>query len=204
MELLRKTRIIRTNSNIRKNGHSRGFGLFYCQLCNNIIELRLDTGKNAKTCGCIPKNYVHGDTKHNGKNSNIYDIWYRINKRCYYKKDNSYSVYGGRGVKVCDEWHSYKKFKEWALKNGYYSDKLTIDRIDNNGDYCPDNCHFTSHSQNSRFTRQTMINWPYAHIIRGLYLSGILTQKRIAEIFNVPRGVVHSVVNYRTWIDKEI
>ncbi len=75
-----------------------------------------------------------------------------MKERCYNKNSKSYKRYGGRGIKVCDEWkNSYQSFKDWALKNGY-QDGLEIDRIDNEGDYSPDNCRFVTKKENLRNT----------------------------------------------------
>lgn len=81
----------------------------------------------------------------------LYTIYTGMKQRCYNTNDTKYSLYGGRGIKVCDEWMNPKNFEQWALDNGY-KDGLTIDRIDSNSDYCPENCQWISLSDNSRKT----------------------------------------------------
>ena len=87
--------------------------------------------------------------KHGLSNTRIHRIWHSMYCRCYYKTTNQYKCYGGRGITVCEEWkHSegFLKFYNWAMKNGY-SDELTLDRIDVNGNYEPNNCRWVTPKQ---------------------------------------------------------
>lgn len=91
--------------------------------------------------------------KHGKRNTRLYRIWLQMKNRCYNKRSDRYKDYGGRGIVVCVEWrNSFELFYDWSMSHGY-SDELTIDRIDNDGNYEPSNCRWVTIKEQSRNTR---------------------------------------------------
>lgn len=125
---------------------------------NNIIK------GVSKSCGCLisettseRNKTIKQKDKHKYKDYSLYRVWLGMRKRCYSSKEPAYKDYGGRGIFVCDEWRNdYNSFLNWSLINGYKKG-LSIDRIDNNKGYTPDNCRFVDNYMQANNKRNNII-----------------------------------------------
>lgn len=137
--------------------------------CGNFTEVstgRLNSGQT-KSCGCLQKERaaenkkVHGlYYNEGGKKSKLYRVWSRMKERCFNPNSFAYKDYGGRGIRVCDEWLDYEPFHKWSILNNY-REGFSIERVDNDGNYEPSNCKWIPISQqasNRRSVRYLTFN----------------------------------------------
>lgn len=182
---------------VGKNKDSRYLWECQCECGNKTItNSALLKNGTTKSCGCIKKNHFNKNKEdvyqeslnapHGLSLTPLYNVWQTMKSRCYNPNQNSYKLYGERGVTVCNEWkNNFKNFYDWSFENGY-DGMLTLDRIDSNGIYEPNNCRWSNMKEQSNNTRRnkwitykgetkTMIQWseclniPYATLRARIY-----------------------------------
>lgn len=172
----------------RKNGYDRQRYLCKCDCgCEKVIMKEHLTGGNIRSCGCARKESklkTHGDIK-----SRLYKIWGNMRNRCSNENNPAYHNYGARGIAVCKEWDSYESFREWAYSNGY-NDDLTLDRIDNDAGYSPDNCRWANVYEQANNKRNNVIIE---------YNGEVATMSEWAKILGIPYKVLYARLNRSMW-----
>lgn len=118
------------------------------------------------SCGCWKdENTKKRETVHGSCGTKLHRVWLSMRQRCNNPRNKSYPDYGARGIQVCSEWNEFSAFKEWAQESGY-SEGLTIERLDVNGNYCPANCTWIPRSEQNKNTRRTLINREWDTLLR--------------------------------------
>lgn len=129
--------------------------------CGNIANVLSGNLKRTHSCGCLnsemvrARQFKHGYALYRNEHT-LYRRWQGMKARCYNENEDRYPIYGGRGITVCDEWKDdFIAFCSWALQNGF-SEELEIERIDNDGNYCPKNCRWATHQEQYLNKRNTI------------------------------------------------
>ena len=156
--------------------------------CGGEITVRACNLKNntTKSCGCNRRN----PKKHGLCDTRLYSIHQSMKTRCNYPAANRYHIYGGRGIKICDEWEKeFKSFYDWALANGY-NKNLTLDRINVNGNYEPSNCRWATAKEQGNNTR-------FNHLLT--YKGETHNISEWSEITGLSRMCIQLRINRRNW-----
>lgn len=159
------------------------------------------TSGKYKSCGCSQKEHISKiNLKHGLKagNKRLYKIWCAMRFRCNNPNDSGYYNYGKRGISVCDDWNSsFQYFYDWATKNGY-ADNLSIDRIENADNYCPENCRWADRYTQAHNTRRS-VGFDKAEKITSDYNTGKYTHIELASINGVSRATVQRIIYGKTY-----
>lgn len=189
---------------IADTGTRKTYWVCQCD-CGNTKTVRSDSLQEGriKSCGCLKreqdkKNLTVTDAKkkfldrgYKVGGTRLYQIWVGLKGRCFNIHNARYQRYGGRGISVCDEWRNdFSAFHDWAISNGY-ADDLTIDRINNDGDYCPENCRWTTVKEQCR-NRSSNINITIGNSTRTL--------TEWCEIFELDSAKINSRYNRNGFI----
>jgi len=182
---------------LRMAGTKKGSALWLCRCsCGNegIVDgYKLRSGRS-KSCGCLQ---VESVTSHGLRKHLLYPVWGDMKDRCINKNDESYRHYGGRGILVCDEWlDNFQAFYDFCMENGWRKG-LQIDRIDNDGNYEPDNCRFVTSAVNNQNSSRTKLTEDDVLDIRNRAKTETHTQ--LAEEFGVCRSTITLTVNHKRW-----
>lgn len=181
---------------IEKSSTKQGHHICWVCRCDCGKTVPLVSGDNLKkgdikSCGCLrreertKKNLKHGLNK-----TRTHRIWCGMVNRCFNPGNKSYKDYGGRGITVCDEWkNDFQAFHNWAITHGY-SDELTLDRKDTNGNYEPSNCRWITNQEQQSNRRS-------CHLIT--YNGETHTLKDWAKIIGIPRSTLSNRINKYKW-----
>lgn len=177
-----------------KRVEEKGYPVFWLCKCD-CGNTKAIAGKHlldgsTSSCGCMHYKYGHGKTE-----TRLYHIWRTMKARCFDKNSCKYSRYGGRGITMSEEWkNSFMAFHDWAVSNGY-NEELSIDRMDNNKGYFPDNCRWaTAEEQANNTSTNVIINHKGAtgtlsQMARNYGLKPSVVSKRIKRGWSVQRAL---------------
>lgn len=190
--------------------NSRAYWLCLCD-CGKYVEVptySLRSG-NTKSCGCFhfdknhesrPESHTYAGDYTSKHRPRLYWVWFNMIRRCEDPKAPDYYRYGELGISVCDEWHDLHRFIEWANKSGW-KEGLTLDRVDNSGNYCPENCRWAdriTQCNNKRTNRRIEYDgstWTVTELSRMSGISSSVLYYRLNHGWSVEDAISKPVRN---------
>lgn len=185
--------------------HSNSYlNRYACPFCGGELIVKPSFAISGKrlSCGCTTRDSFGNLIKHHHQvHTSLYNRWKSIKVRTNPNRSKSRDDrwYNAKGIRLCDEWRDFNKFYEWSMANGYRED-LEIDRIDANGDYCPENCQWITHVENVRKKSDIKTKVEEVVEIKNLLNEGCLVRE-IHEKTNYPKWLISQVKKGIAWID---
>ena len=175
--------VLKYNGSITNpGGKKESSWLCKCLNCGKEYSVRNSIIKRLKSCGCLQASSIK--TK---EDEHIQSVWRGMLSRCRNPNNSYYNDYGKRGISVCEEWHHFRNFQKWCYENGYKIG-LTIDRIDNNGNYNPSNCRFITNKEQQRNKRNN-------RMLKDPFDGEVLCLSALAEKYNIKITTLSNRIN---------
>ena len=189
--------------------NERKSGIYFKCLCEcgneHTVLLGSLTAGQVKSCGCLVKENIREvATTHGKSKTRLYGIWHSMKSRCLNKTAANYNRYGGNGVTICEEWaNDYMTFHNWSMSNGY-AEGLTLDRVNNDKGYNPDNCRwvtYTEQENNKSSCKPVIVNNKYYTSINALARECNISSVTLGK--HLKKGDLEEYVNKRINKEKE-